>query len=162
MSIQTVGELSQLSMGELERELRSRQRRLKTLENRWAASKERYLKLDSELKQMRSGRVQPETGSRNPTPAPAPKKRQASLVKMLVSVLTKAGAPMNVGELTTAVQNAGYKTNSRQFRLIVNQTLLGRPEFRRTKRATFVVSKSHKAGEAPTKKRGRKTRPEKK
>ena len=47
-----------------------------------------------------------------------------SLVGTLEEVLTKAGKPISVGEILDAVQSSGYRSNSANFRGIINQTLI--------------------------------------
>src|SRR5688500_12454403 len=51
-------------------------------------------------------------------------KNATSLQDLLVSILGKAGGPMGVGEITEKALASGYKTNSANFRGIVNQTLI--------------------------------------
>ena len=65
-----------------------------------------------------------------------------SLVTTMEGVLTSAPAPMKVGEIVQAVQDAGYRSNSSSFRAIVNQTLIKeRKRFVSTGRATYTVKK---------------------
>lgn len=47
-----------------------------------------------------------------------------SLVATIESVLRDSGKPMRVGEIVDAVQAGGYRSNSANFRGIVNQTLI--------------------------------------
>jgi hypothetical protein len=61
-----------------------------------------------------------------------------NLVDSLRGVLT--GKTMSVAELTDAVQQAGYKTNSANFRTIVNQALLANPRFfRKVSRGQYTT-----------------------
>lgn len=46
-----------------------------------------------------------------------------SLVEALADVLS-SGKPMRVGDITEAVEAAGYRSSSDKFRAIVNQTLI--------------------------------------
>lgn len=47
-----------------------------------------------------------------------------SLPEALAEVLTEAGRPMKIAEIADAVQAAGYRSTSDNFRAIVNQTLI--------------------------------------
>ena len=47
-----------------------------------------------------------------------------SLVATIESVMRSHGKPMRVGEIVDAVQAGGYRSNSDNFRGIVNQTLI--------------------------------------
>jgi hypothetical protein len=47
-----------------------------------------------------------------------------SLVATIESVMRSNGKPMRVGEIVDAVQAGGYRSNSANFRGIVNQTLI--------------------------------------
>jgi hypothetical protein len=47
-----------------------------------------------------------------------------SLVETIESVLRGSGKPMRVGDIVDAVQAGGYRSNSANFRGIVNQTLI--------------------------------------
>ena len=48
---------------------------------------------------------------------------------MIEGVLSKTGKPMGVGDIVDAVQKGGYKSNSANFRGIVNQTLIKEKQF---------------------------------
>ncbi len=47
-----------------------------------------------------------------------------SLVQTIETVMRGSGKPMRVGEIVEAVQAGGYRSNSANFRGIVNQTLI--------------------------------------
>jgi DNA-binding transcriptional MerR regulator len=49
---------------------------------------------------------------------------EQSLVATIESVMRDNGKPMRVGEIVEAVQAVGYRSNSDNFRGIVNQTLI--------------------------------------
>src|SRR5690349_21231408 len=48
-------------------------------------------------------------------------KNQQSLMQSLETVLKDSGKPMRVADITSAVQRRGYRSNSANFRGIVNQ-----------------------------------------
>ena len=61
----------------------------------------------------------------------------ANLVDSLASVI--AGKTLSVSELADAVQTAGYKTSSANFRTIVNQALLANPKtFKKVARGQYT------------------------
>jgi len=51
-------------------------------------------------------------------------RNEQSLVETIEGVLKHSGKPMRVGEIVDAVQAGGYRSNSDNFRGIVNQTLI--------------------------------------
>jgi hypothetical protein len=53
---------------------------------------------------------------------------------------TLKGRTMSVTEVAQAVQDAGYKTTSPNFRTIVNQTLIKGPPFKKVARGKYTAS----------------------
>ena len=51
-------------------------------------------------------------------------RNEQSLVATIESVMRSSGKPMRVGNIVEAVQAGGYRSNSDNFRGIVNQTLI--------------------------------------
>ena len=65
-----------------------------------------------------------------------------SLVGTMEEVLTKAGKPLSVGEIVEAVEASGYRSNSDNFRAIVNQTLIKeRKHFTNAARGVYGIKK---------------------
>jgi chromosome segregation ATPase len=64
--------------------------------------------------------------------------RTGSLKAVLVQVMGRQKS-MTVGEAMAAALAAGYKTTSKNFRLLVNQTLLKDPQFRKVGRGAYAV-----------------------
>lgn len=60
-----------------------------------------------------------------------------NLVEALVKLLK--GRTMSVTEMTAAVQKAGYKTTSPNFRTIVNQTLIKSDRFKKVARGQYTA-----------------------
>jgi hypothetical protein len=54
----------------------------------------------------------------------------------------KGGKPMKVGDITDAAQKAGYRSNSANFRSIVNQTLIKDKRFSSAGRGVYQLKKS--------------------
>lgn len=51
-------------------------------------------------------------------------RNERSLPDVIEEVMRKAGKAMGVGDITEAVQATGYRSNSANFRAIINQTLI--------------------------------------
>ncbi len=65
-------------------------------------------------------------------------RNQMNLVNALKKTLSRK--TMSVADATTAVQRAGYKTSSGNFRVIVNQTLLANPKvFKKVARGQYTA-----------------------
>jgi hypothetical protein len=68
-------------------------------------------------------------------------RNEKSLVEMLEGVLGKSNKPMKVGDIADAVQSGGYRTNSANFRGIVNQTLIKDKRFTSAGRGLYQMKK---------------------
>lgn len=84
-------------------------------------------------------------GSRNRKPAPGRKStgrkrphNSASLAESMAKMLK--GKTMGVTEIAVNVQKAGYKTNSENFRTIVNQTLIKDDRFKKVSRGQYTAA----------------------
>ena len=64
-----------------------------------------------------------------------------SLVASMEAVLAKSGKPMSVGDIVDAVQSGGYRSNSANFRGIVNQTLIKEKRFASAGRGIYQLKK---------------------
>ena len=63
-----------------------------------------------------------------------------NLIETLEEVL-KPGKPMKVGEIAEAAQKSGYRSNSANFRSIVNQTLIKDKRFGSAGRGLYQLKK---------------------
>jgi|GEM_PF-1126710 len=68
-------------------------------------------------------------------------KNARSLPNVIFEVLTKAGKAMPVADIVAATQKAGYRSNSPQFRNIVNQTLITNDRFVASSRGIYQLKK---------------------
>ena len=68
-------------------------------------------------------------------------RNEKSLIEMIEGVLGKAGKAMKVGDIAEAVQKGGYRTNSANFRGIVNQTLIKEKRFGSAGRGLYQMKK---------------------
>ncbi len=74
------------------------------------------------------------------SPLAAPRRRprnELTLVDALIKVLK--GKTLGVADIVDAVQKAGYRTTSPNFRTIANQTLINNPSFKRVSRGKYAV-----------------------
>lgn len=122
--------LRSLSVSELKQELRKLERgderRGRALLNRKAALQKKMDAVDAELSKLKlvgTGRLRPRNDS--------------NLADALVSLLT--GKVLNVTRIAKAVQEAGYKTSSPNFRTIVNQTLIKDKRIKRVGRGQYTA-----------------------
>ena len=68
-------------------------------------------------------------------------RNEKSLIEMIEGVLGRSSKPMKVGDIADAVQNGGYRTNSANFRGIVNQTLIKEKRFSSAGRGLYQMKK---------------------
>lgn len=115
--------LRSLSISDLQAELRRRQSASRPLARRRERLAQKLAAIDAELARLgvsTSGGGSGLTGRRGPR---GPRvKNSLSLVESLKKVMT--GKVLSVGEAADAVLALGYRTNSANFRTVVNQTLL--------------------------------------
>lgn len=64
-------------------------------------------------------------------------RNEMSLQDLIHQVLSKAGGPMAVGDILAKVNAAGYRSNSANFRGIINQTLIKDKRFVAAKRGVY-------------------------
>src|SRR5205823_4233275 len=67
-------------------------------------------------------------------------RNEKSLIAMLEEVMG-GGKPMGVGDIAAAVQKKGYRSNSANFRGIVNQTLIKEKQFTSAGRGMYQLRK---------------------
>jgi hypothetical protein len=68
-------------------------------------------------------------------------RNEMSLQDAIHQVLSKASAPMAVGDIMEKVRAAGYRSNSANFRGIVNQTLIKDKRFTSAARGMYQLRK---------------------
>jgi hypothetical protein len=124
------GKKSVWSIGDLEKMLKERRSAIAKLNKRRTKAQKKLDAIDREIAKLggssgaRGGRV----------------KNTQSLVSMLESVL-KGKASMSVGDIVDAVQARGYRSNSANFRGIVNQTLIKESQFASAGRGMYRLKK---------------------
>lgn len=120
-----------LSISALENMLQQRRAELAKLRKQRAGLERDLAKIDRRIESMggsrsRGGRV----------------RNEKSLTALMGEILGKAGKPMPVGDIVAKVQAAGYRSNSANFRGIVNQTLIKeRKQFASAGRGLYQLKK---------------------
>lgn len=68
-------------------------------------------------------------------------RNEKSLNDTIEDVLRAGGKPMPVGDIMEGVLKTGYRSNSANFRGIVNQTLIKDKRFHATERGLYAIKK---------------------
>lgn len=122
--------LASLSVTDLHRELKRRQRGGQSLLRKRAKLLEKIRALDTQIAEL--GVSAGGSGVSGGRP-----RNESSLVEALSGVLK--GKTMGVSEVSDAVQKAGYQTTSTNFRTIVNQALIASGKFKRVGRGQYTA-----------------------
>lgn len=135
--------LMKVSVLELKRELRRRQTLLARLGKKRRRLAKTLAGLDAEIAALAgaAGRVKI-AARRGPARGRGWRARnRMSLGDTLVKVLQGVKS-MKVAELVEAVKKQGYRSKAKNFRLIVNQTLVKDKRFRNVRRGRYALSKA--------------------
>ncbi len=123
------------SLAVLHAELRRREKLVSRLRRKHATAMKRVAAIESQMAALGAG---PGGGGGRGSGARTRAQNSMSLVDALVKVLT--GKTMGVTEMAGAVQKAGYRTSSPNFRTIVNQTLIKNTDkFKRVGRGQYTA-----------------------
>ena len=126
--------LDSMTIAQLEGLLSSRRTRLNQLARDRKKAQSRLDAIDKQIAQL-SGRVSGMCGGSRV-------RNEVSLVQAMQNVLKDAGKPMRVGEIADSVMRGGYRSNSANFRGIVNQTLIKeRKNFQSAGRGLYQIKK---------------------
>ena len=126
--------LSNLSIAQLQQLIEGRKAEISRLERQRNKVARKLNQIDSRIEALGgSSRGRNGSGGRA--------KNSKSLPEMLHSVLSKSSKPMGVGDIADAVRAGGYKTNSSNFRGIVNQTLIKDKRFASAARGVYQLKK---------------------
>ncbi|MCS7016395.1 MAG: hypothetical protein RMJ19_05810 [Gemmatales bacterium] len=129
--------ISKLSISEIQKMLNKRLNQLRALQEQIESTLAQLGQIEQQAteeirQELRAVQGDGERrGPRAAAPAAAPPKRRGrppqaeagSLREYILKVLRDAGRPMRPKEVEQAVLDAGYKTTSQRFSVIVNQTL---------------------------------------
>ena len=120
-----------MTIAQLEGLIATRHDRLKKLSQERNQTQRQLDKLDEAIRKL-GGRGSNGNGRRG--------RNEMSLVATLQAVLAP-GKPMGVGEIVEAVQERGYRSNSANFRGIVNQTLIKEKQVTSAARGVYQLKK---------------------
>ena len=133
--------LTNMTTDELEKELKRRERecarKMKALEKKREKLLAQLDEVDAQIAEYAAElgvNARSANGRRGRRP-----RNEASLADSLTKLLRYKS--MSVTDAAEAVQEAGYKTTSPNFRTIVNQTLITDERFKRTSRGIYTVKK---------------------
>lgn len=126
--------LANIPAADLAAELERRQRRVQSLLRRHQRFVDEADKLRAEIEAL-GGSTSVARGARQVRAAPPRSRNATSLIEALKSVLS--GEALSVSEAATKVIEAGYQSNSPNFRQIVNQTLAKCDQFERVGRGLY-------------------------
>lgn len=129
---------SNLNIADLRRILNERTRMLSKLETKRQKAERVLRDIDAEIARVAGdggmGGRNGNGGSRVRNDRPLP--------DYIEEVLAKSGKPMRVGDIVNAVQAAGYRSNSKTFKNIVNQMLIKeRKRFQSIDRGIYGLTK---------------------
>jgi hypothetical protein len=128
---------SNMNIVDLERVLNDRKRQLEKLKKKRAKAQAKVDAIDAEMSKVAGGVLNlggRGVGSRARNDKPLP--------DYIEDVLGKNGKPMKVGDIVDAVLAAGYKSNSKSFKNIVNQQLIKeRKRFNQVDRGLYGLLK---------------------
>ncbi|MGD9690166.1 MAG: hypothetical protein AB7K52_10985 [Phycisphaerales bacterium] len=124
--------LQSLSITDLEREIARRRSGVSSLLKRRKALERRLAALDAKIHAAGGSAGGAVRGRRGPRP-----KNSANLVDSLRKLLN--GKTLSVTDAADAVRRAGYRTNSPNFRTMVNAALLKKKFFKRTGRGMYTA-----------------------
>lgn len=140
--------LDDMTLGDLQAEIRRRERRQRSLAKKRERLVEQIAEIDAELSELGA----PEVGG-----VRRRARNEQNLAEALVDLLT--GQQLNVTKIAQEVQRAGYRTTSPNFRTIVNQTLIKDSRFERVGRGTYTTKTGASSpARRPKKKSNRKKR----
>src|SRR3954464_8002392 len=106
-----------LTVDQLERMLNQRRRELSRLTRKRATAQRRLEDIDDKIRRLGGSGISMRGGGRRA-------RNDQSLVEVIHGVLQKSGRPLRVSAIAEAANEAGYRSNSANFRGIVNQMLI--------------------------------------
>src|SRR3954470_11901022 len=102
------------SIAALESMLQQKRNEIAKLRKQRTAVERELSTIDRRIESLGGGRAGRAGGGRS--------KNSKSLVATMSDILSKSAKPMQVGDIVQKVQDAGYRSNSANFRGLVNQT----------------------------------------
>jgi len=138
--------LAGVSVSQLKAELARRRKAVPRLDRKRAKLRKALAAVDRQIAELTGEKVARRGAGVRAKVAAKPRRgrrgrkapRPGSLKALLIAAMAGRKS-LSVGEALQAVLDAGYKTQSKNFRLLVNQTLLSEPEFRKVRRGRYTV-----------------------
>lgn len=137
------GKFSNISITELQSEIKRRQRHLDSLHRKRERLATQLREIEEQILE-EGGAMGALTGRKRP-------RNEQNLADALASLLSNK--ILSVTEASEQVQSAGYRTTSPNFRTIVNQTLLKDPRFKRVGRGRYTSKGSGSSRSRTSKKK---------
>ena len=131
---------SVLTIAELEQMLGSRRRKLNDLQKERTKVQRKLDDIDSRIRAL-SGAGGGASGRTGGGGGGGRAHNAQSLVATLENVLKSSGKPLGVGDIVDKVHAAGYRSNSANFRALVNQTLIKEKRFTSAGRGVYQLKK---------------------
>jgi hypothetical protein len=125
-----------MSIAQLEQVLAGRKAELNEKQKEHSRLVARLQQLEADIRQLGGS-----AGRRGRGGAGSRARNEKSLLETLEDVL-KTGKPMKVGDIAEAAQKTGYRSNSANFRSIVNQTLIKDKRFSSAGRGVYQLKKA--------------------
>jgi hypothetical protein len=125
-----------LSLAALQKMIQSRQNDVAKLTRKRDKFQKRVDALDAQIAALAGGAGGGGGGGRG-----SRARNDASLQDVIHQVLSKGGGPMSVGDILAKVEATGYRSNSANFRGIVNQTLIKDKRFTSAGRGVYQLKK---------------------
>jgi hypothetical protein len=129
------GSASHLSLSDLERMIRGRQRQLNKLQKRRAKVQRKLDALDENITEITGGGG--DTAGRRA-------RNGTNLPDAIAKMLARARGPTSVGDLAERVVAGGYRTSSGNFRAVVNVALIKDKRFVNAGRGVYRLKGSGK------------------
>jgi hypothetical protein len=127
---------SNLSLTQLERLLDRRRKDLAKLQRQRSKIQKRLDAIDTKMESI-GGPFSARGGGGGRSRA----RNSVSLQDAIHQILSKSGGPLAVGDIVDKVEATGYKSNSANFRGIVNQTLIKDKRFTAPSRGVYQLKK---------------------
>jgi hypothetical protein len=144
--------ISNLSVVDLQRMIDRRHSEMRKLEKQRAKWQKKVDAVDREIAALGGA---PGRGGRGGGRGVGSRARnEMSLPDVIAQVLTRAGGPAAVGDIMDGVLAAGYRSNSANFRGIVNQALIKDKRFTSAARGQYQIKAGKAAGGKAARKRG--------
>ena len=129
---------SNLSLSDLERIFNDRRKQVGKLTRKRDKAQRVVDELNSQIYKLTGGAV----GNGRAGGGGGRARNDKPLPDYIEAALAKNGKPMRVGDIVTAVQAAGYRSTSPQFKNIVNQQLIKeRKRFQQIERGLYGLAK---------------------